>query len=78
MKEHEHEPAGEAEVRREEDGEQADPGLPLPQGGEEGGGDDAPGDDEARERTKPPHQVNLELLFSSFSIKYHHNFNLLL
>ena len=63
MREHEHEPAGEAEVRREEEGEQAHPGLLLLQGGKEGEGDDAPGDAEAHEGRKPLQRVNLELLF---------------
>ena len=57
-------------MRREDEGEQADAGLLLFQGGKEGGGDDATGDGEAHEGTDPTHHFNLELIISSISMKY--------
>ena len=57
-------------MRREDEGEQADAGLLLFQGGKEGGGDDATGDGEAHEGTDPPHHFNLELKISSISMKH--------
>ena len=46
-------------MRGEEDGEQPDAGLPLAERGEEGDGDDTPGNDEARQRRDPTHHVHL-------------------
>ena len=59
VEEDEHEPAGEREVRGEEEGEQRDAGPTLAERGEEGDADDAAGDGEARQRRGPTHRVHL-------------------